>query len=150
MDEQESILDMGKRPSRQRRHLPTSVASAASTRSSKERRNVTLLGMFSDKKDKSSKTTGYQPTETTTTVKCRRPHRPQQQTHKQKARQFVTDSKMSAMSTPKLAVYTLSIVWIMFVLYRIYFSMQAEDFAHMSIIHFISRKVANLMHEATT
>ncbi|CEP12382.1 hypothetical protein [Parasitella parasitica] len=145
MNEEESMVDMGKRPSRRHRHLPTSITSAANTRSSEKRRNVTLLGMFNDKEDKSSKTTGYQPTGIATTVKRRRPHQPQRQIHKQKARQIVTKSKTTAAITTKLALYAFSSMWIMFVLYRIYFSMQTEDFTYLSTVHFISKKVANLM-----
>lgn len=152
MNEQESMIDMGKRPSRQRRHLPTSITSAAIVRSDKERRNVALLNMFNGKKDKNCKSTGYEPTTTTTTTKRRKPHQQQQQQqqiHKQKARQFVTKSKTTATSTTKLILYTLSSLWISFVIYRIYFSMQTEDFSYLSIVHFISKKVTDLMHEPT-
>ena len=152
MNEQESTIDMGKRPSRQRRHLPTSITSAAIGRSDKERRNIALLNMFNEKKDDNYKSTGYEPTATTTT-KRRKPHQQQQQQqqqiHKQKARQFVTKSKTTVTSTTKLILYTLSSLWILFVIYRIYFSMQTEKFSYLSIVHFISKKVTDLMHKPT-
>ena len=149
MDEPESMIDMGKRPSRQRRHLPTSITSAAKTRSDKERRNITLINMFNEKKDdNSSKSTSYEPA--TTATKHRKPHQQQQQQiHKQKARQFVTKSKTTAVSTTKLTLYTLGSLWIAFVIYRIYYSMQTEDMSYLSIVHFISKKVTDLMHEPT-
>ncbi|KAL9543419.1 hypothetical protein MBANPS3_008122 [Mucor bainieri] len=128
MNEQESMIDMGKRPSRQRRHLPTSITSAAKTRSDKERRNIALINMFNEKKDdNSSKSTSYEPA-TTTTIR-RKPHQQQQQQqqqqiHKQKARQFVTKSKTTAVSTTKLIIYTLGSLWIAFVIYRIYYNQE--------------------------
>ncbi|CAO3632552.1 unnamed protein product [Mucor fragilis] len=101
MNEQESMIDMGKRPSRQRRHLPTSITSAAKTRSDKERRNIALINMINEKKDGSCKSTGYEPT--TMATKRRKPHQQQQQQqqiHKQKARQFVTKSKQQLSVIP--------------------------------------------------
>ncbi|KAF1798224.1 hypothetical protein FB192DRAFT_1439845 [Mucor lusitanicus] len=133
MNEQESMIDMGKRPSRQRRHLPTSITSAAKTRSDKERRNIALISMFNEKKDDDCKSTGYEPS---TTATRRRKH----QIHKQKARQFVTKSKATAVSTTKLILYTLSSLWIAFVMYRIYYSVQTEDMSYLSIVHFLSKK----------
>ncbi|GAN03626.1 hypothetical protein MAM1_0044c03081 [Mucor ambiguus] len=147
MNEQESMIDMGKRPSRQRRHLPTSITSAAKTRSDTERRNIALINMFNEKKDENCKSTGYEPT--TTVTKRRKPHQQQRHQHKQKARQFVTKSKAKAVSTTKLILYTLSSLWIVFVIYRIYYSVQTEDMSYLSIVHFISKKVTDLMHEPT-
>ncbi|KAK4517778.1 uncharacterized protein ATC70_001122 [Mucor velutinosus] len=148
MNEQESIVDMGKRPSRQRRHLPTSITSAAKTRSNKERRNIALISMLNQKEDDNCKSTEYEPT--TTATRRRKPHQQQQQQiHKQKARQFVTKSKKTAVSTTKLILYALSSLWIVFVMYRIYYSVQTEDMSYLSIVHFISKKVTDLMHEPT-
>jgi hypothetical protein len=50
--EEESAFEMGKRPSRQRRHLPTSVTSAVTSRSTDDRKNIPLLKMsFREKID---------------------------------------------------------------------------------------------------
>ncbi|KAL7320330.1 hypothetical protein PS15m_000227 [Mucor circinelloides] len=149
MNEQESMIDMGKRPSRQRRHLPTSIALAADSRSDKERGNIALINMFNERKDDGCKSTGFEPT--TSATKRRKPHQQQkqQQIHKQKARQFVTKSKTTAVSTTKLILYTLSSLWIAFVAYRIYYSMHTENMSYLSIVHFISKKVTDLMHEPT-
>ncbi|GAA5795971.1 hypothetical protein HPULCUR_001336 [Helicostylum pulchrum] len=54
---QESGLEMGKRPSRQRRHLPGSVAPAAASRNTNNSaKHIPLLGMsFQDEKEEKEK-----------------------------------------------------------------------------------------------
>jgi hypothetical protein len=56
MEAEDSAIEMGKRPSRQRRHLPTSVTSAVASRSSttqkqEYKQNMPLLKMSFREKD---------------------------------------------------------------------------------------------------
>lgn len=120
---QESGLEMGKRPSRQRRHLPGSVAPAAASRNTNNSaKHIPLLGMsFQDEKEEKEKNR-------------RRIKRatPRKRSELQKA-----------YNMRKLLIWFTSIVWIAFIVYRIVVCFLKEDYGNLSIVHFISNVILN-------
>lgn len=124
--EEETGLEMGKRPSRQRRHLPTSVAAAASTRNTNHSaKNIPLLNMTFHGDEQRP------PKEKTTSTKNRRGVK--RATQKTRDKQLVT-----SIFKQKYFIWSISVVWIAFVGYRIMQTYQTEDYNHLSLVHFIS------------
>ncbi|KAI8062019.1 hypothetical protein BDF21DRAFT_428970 [Thamnidium elegans] len=122
---QESGLEMGKRPSRQRRHLPSSIAPAAASRNTNNSaKHIPLLGMsFQDEKEE-EKEKNRRRIKRATAKKRREP-------------------KQQAYDKRKLLIWLTSIVWIIFILYRIVISFLKEDYGNLSIVHFISNVILN-------
>jgi hypothetical protein len=137
----DATLEMGKRPSRQRRHLPTSVTSAVKTRlstSTDERQHIALLNMsFRDSQSEPDMATSTAYQSSRSSVKNRAK---QTREYKRKTQQFVAKSTVKT-SNRKLVLKWISAFWILFIVYRVFISMKKEDFGNLSIVHFISKTV---------
>lgn len=168
---EESALDMGKRPSRQRRHLPISVTSAVTSRStSKTNSNhIPLLKMaFRENKhvkkddpdsdqqqeEEFGASTSYDYTPSTMNNK-RKKRTKNINSHnnnnnnemKKRAQEFIenTGGKLSNNNKKKWLIWCISFLWIMFILYRIFISLKKEDYGNLSIVHFISNVLLNTL-----
>lgn len=159
-EEEELELDMGKRPSRQRRHLPTAVTSATTKKrqESNNYKNIPLLKMtFSnspvesdskqqeeeeeEEREVSSKTTGYTPRNSTMSSKRKkRVNNNNASELKKKTQQFIHNSVNDNHSKlKKIVIWLVVILWILFIFYRIVSSLKNDSAEHLSILYFIKR-----------
>jgi hypothetical protein len=126
----EEELEMGKRPSRQRRHLPTSATLAASSRSKLDTKNIPLLRMTfsSNHQDEQATVKG-----------TRRNKRIASKNSK-----YNNDKvQPSVQSKRKKMIWIVSCLWILFILYRLVICFKKEDYGSLSIVHFISNAILN-------
>lgn len=152
-------IEMGKRPSRQRRHLPTAVTSAATTRAT-TKQNIPLLKMsFREpcqenkttteaEKEVVGTTTGYNAApinssigssrrkrvKTTTTTKTKYGY--DNNELKKRTQEFINTNNSKK---KKIVVWMIVIFWILFMLYRIIASYKNDDFNYLSIMHVFSK-----------
>lgn len=146
-----TALEMGKRPSRQRRHLPTSVASAVSSRlstSNNDRQHIPLLNMsFRDPNPvepdynttSSSSSTTYKHSGSFS-VKNRA--QKTRREYKTKAQQFVKRSTNKT-SKRKPVLLFICACWVLLIVYRIFIGLRQKDLNNLSIVHFISKIFGN-------
>ncbi|ORE07780.1 hypothetical protein BCV72DRAFT_304283 [Rhizopus microsporus var. microsporus] len=121
---QNADLYMGSRPSRQRRHLPTAITSSVTEKrpANEREKRLSLLKMTfgndSQKlKDGSTKKT------TAATSKRSKGY----------------DLKKS--SKRKTVIWFISVLWLLFILFRVFFSLKQQNFGYLSLVHFISNLV---------
>lgn len=151
-------IEMGKRPSRQRRHLPTAVTSAATTRAT-TKQNIPLLKMsFREpcqenkttteaEKEVVGTTTGYNAAPINSSIGSSRRKRVKTTTTKTKygydnnelkkrTQEFINTNNSKK---KKIVVWMIVIFWILFMLYRIIASYKNDDFNYLSIMHVFSK-----------
>lgn len=151
-------IEMGKRPSRQRRHLPTAVTSAATTRAT-TKQNIPLLKMsFREpcqenkttteaEKEVIGTTTGYNAAPINSSIGSNRRKRVKTTTTKTKygydnnelkkrTQEFINTNNSKK---KKIVVWMIVIFWILFMLYRIIASYKNDDFNYLSIMHVFSK-----------
>lgn len=119
---QNADLYMGSRPSRQRRHLPTAITSSVTEkRPANERgKRLSLLKMTFGNDSQKLKDDS---TKKTTASKRSKGH----------------DLKKS--SKRKTVIWFISILWLLFILFRVLFSFKQQNFGYLSLVHFISNLV---------
>ncbi|KAI8356722.1 hypothetical protein EDC96DRAFT_545901 [Choanephora cucurbitarum] len=107
-------IETNQRVSRKRRHLPISMPSTI-TRSRNGQKHLPLLKMSYRNEEELPK------------------RKRDQERLKRKARRLVTGD-----SRRKYLVWLISAAWILFMIYRIFNSIQKEDYANLSLVHFIA------------
>ncbi|KAI7900733.1 uncharacterized protein BX663DRAFT_516318 [Cokeromyces recurvatus] len=133
-DRIESRLEVGKRPSRQRRHLPIPMTSATQTsRTIQTKHDVPLLDMSLNETNATA-TTESQPLVHVAPVINNRKRKQNGKNNnvldkkvdtpslhpKERARQFVKEATVKNDRKRKRLIWILSIIWMMFIIYRIY------------------------------
>lgn len=145
--EEDAGLEMGKRPSRQRRHLPTAVTSAATTRTTTTKQNIPLLKMSfregCQEIDNTGTTTGYNAAPINSSTSSRRKRTTTTKTKygynnndiKKRTQEFININNSKKRKT---VIWTIVILWILFMLYRIISSYKNDNFNYLSIMHVFS------------
>ncbi|KAI8994496.1 hypothetical protein BDB01DRAFT_194025 [Pilobolus umbonatus] len=141
----ETELVMGNRPSRQRRHLPIAATSSTHQKKSTHHKHIPLIKMTYD----SPHETVAEDIDMASTSAYEIPNKEHMNQRKARKNRYTNDVKnryaieMKNRYTDRYAnwkKYLLRIIgfsWVIFVIIRVYYSLQNEDYSNLSLFHFI-------------
>ncbi|KAI8355562.1 hypothetical protein BD560DRAFT_407189 [Blakeslea trispora] len=136
-------IEISQRVSRKRRHLPTSITSAVTSRSNHDYRHIPLLKM-SYRKEQSKSEDEVEP-EANTTARSGKQNayqrRPKNQAKLKRKAMLLVSKEARNESSKKHVIWLMSAAWILFLVYRIFNSMQKDDYGNLSLVHFVANKM---------